>query len=87
MSKEYDIPLLVRESEKGYIHYSNDKNNNAIKAYEKCVSSVFQNVKLYFYVGLGVFSILIFLLLKAILGTTFAVLVLSIAGYFAYKKF
>ena len=41
MSKEYDFPLLVRESEKGYTQYSNDKNNDAIKAYEKCVSSVF----------------------------------------------
>ena len=87
MSKEYDIPLLVRESEKGYTHYSNDKNNDAIKAYEKCVSSVFKEVKLFVYLGLGGLAIIIFLLLKLYFGTPFAVLVLAIAGYFTYKKF
>ena len=88
MSKDYDFPLLIlNEEEEGYSKYSNDKNNNAIKAKEKVISIYYQENKLIVY-GVGIFLIVVlFLVLFNTIGKTITILLFAVLGYFAYKKF
>ena len=87
MSKDYDFPLLILGEEEGYSKYSNDKNNNAIKAKEKVISISYQENKLTVY-GVGVLLLVVlFLVLFKTIGATITILLFAVLGYFAYKKF
>ena len=88
-TKNYRRDYLSHSNFNGEISskYSNDKNNNAIKAKEKVVSICFQENKLIVY-GVGIFLLVVlFLVLLKTIGETITILLFAVLGYFAYKKF